>query len=256
MEKKSVSIDSIIEPSDEMRSFVSAEGLQELADSISKCGLINPLTVAAFGSDKYIIIAGVRRFLACKLAGKQVVDVNVASLSGLDSEMLKIHENLYREDVNPVDEGRFYFNLQTKFSLSVQDLSRLTKKSDSYVYSRLSILSSDEKMLSALEAKHISLSIAEELNKISDQQTRHYYLSMAIEQGITLSTARSWRINWEIQSGHRQEPEQPSAAQLQQAGSILYHDSCFCCSVDVPMHQRQIIIVCPTCAKLIKNPPK
>jgi len=239
-----------------MRQFANLENLDELKTSILQCGIINPITIRPLENGQYEIVAGIRRFLAAQSAGLTQIPCVIMNTTDLDSDKIKIHENIFREDINPVDEGKFYSHLQEKYKLTISDLSRLTRKSESYIYERIKILNADEKILAALEAEHIKLSVAEELAKISDEKTRQYYLTLAIEQGITSNTARTWRINWEIEIGLKSPPIMPTTEQKKEIEKAIFTDSCLVCRCAIELHLRRVIVVCPSCHDLILSPPQ
>lgn len=83
------------------RRKVSSEVVHELADSISKVGLLNPITV----DQDYALIAGLHRLEAAKLLGWQEIECNVSSLEGLMAELAEIDENLIRHGLDYIDEG-------------------------------------------------------------------------------------------------------------------------------------------------------
>lgn len=84
------------------RRKVSSEVVHELADSISKVGLLNPITV----DQDYALIAGLHRLEAAKLLGWQEIECNVSSLEGLMAELAEIDENLIRHGLDYIDEGK------------------------------------------------------------------------------------------------------------------------------------------------------
>ncbi len=251
-----LSLDQISVPENEMRQVASLENLEELKNSLGKCGLINPITVKQIKKDKYEIVAGVRRYLAAKALGWTQIKVTILKLTELESDTLKIHENIYREDVNPYDEAIFYQSLITKHGLSQSDIASLVKKSDTYISTRLNLLGTYPEITAAVQAEQINISVALELARISDEQTRKYYLTLAVENGITLNTARTWRTNWEIDSGRKPPPVEPTSEQKKEIQSAIFTDTCAACRNIVQLHERRILIVCPSCHQIIINPPR
>lgn len=250
-----LSMDQILIPENEMRKIANLENLEELTNSVRKYGVINPISVKQIKKDKYEIIAGVRRYLASKAAGKTDIRVTIFDLSELDNDMIKVHENLYREDVNPTDEAVFYSSLIEKHKLTKSEIAKMINKSEAYVTTRLELLSAPPEVAAAVQSEQINISVALELAKISDEQTRKYYLTLAIENGITLNTARTWRTNWEIEAGRRPVPIEPTTQQKSEIQRAIFTDTCAACRNTVQLHERRIIIVCPSCHQIITNPP-
>ena len=107
---------SEIEPNrDQPRKDFDEAALNELADSIKKHGLLQPILVRTKATGGYEIIAGERRYRAAKLAGLEKVPVIIRTISDREAAELALIENLQREDLNPVDEARGYETLINSF---------------------------------------------------------------------------------------------------------------------------------------------
>lgn len=192
-----VSVSDIVFPKDELRTKIYFENLDELARSIRTVGLLNPLTVRTFG-DKYELIAGFRRLKACEIANYAVVPCRVVESDDTRADLQKLHENMFREEVNPVDEGNFFKRLLIKNNWRIVDLSCQIHKSNSYVSRRIQLTEADPLIVGALADGQINLSIADELNKIDDPATRSRLLHYVIKSGATVDTVRMWRVQYEI----------------------------------------------------------
>ena len=190
---KDIAINDVVFPQLEMRSNVSFEGLDELARSIRQVGLLNPITVRPLG-DKFELIAGFRRLKASEIVGKSSITCRVIDSNDDISELQKIHENLFREEVNPLDEGIYFKALIAKHSWKLSDLSVMLHKSQSYVSRRITLTESDPVISEAVKDGQINLSVAEELNKINSEKSRAFYLGHCINHGATVDVVRSWRI--------------------------------------------------------------
>ena len=90
------------------RKHFDAAALQELADSIRENGLIQPVTVRIVGDGSYQLIAGERRFRACKLLGWESIEAKVAEMDDQQAALAGLIENLQREDLDPFEEGGGY----------------------------------------------------------------------------------------------------------------------------------------------------
>ncbi len=100
-----VPISQVESYSGQPRKHFDEESLQELADSITQHGIIQPLTVRKLSSGYYQIIAGERRWRAARLAGLQEVPVIVMEADDRKAAELAMIENLQREDLNPMEEA-------------------------------------------------------------------------------------------------------------------------------------------------------
>ena len=116
------------------------ESLQELADSISQHGIIQPLTVRKLSSGYYQIIAGARRWRAARLAGLQEVPVIVIEADDRKAAELAMIENLQREDLNPMEEAAGFQSLIESYHMTQEEAAQRVGKSRSAVTNALRLL--------------------------------------------------------------------------------------------------------------------
>ena len=116
------------------------ESLQELADSISQHGIIQPLTVRKLSSGYYPIIAGERRWRAARLAGLQEVPVIVIEADDRKAAELAMIENLHREDLNPMEEAAGFQSLIESYHMTQEEAAQRVGKSRSAVTNALRLL--------------------------------------------------------------------------------------------------------------------
>ena len=122
------------------RKYFDEEALQELADSISEHGIIQPLTVRKLSSGYYQIIAGERRWRAARLAGLQEVPVIVMEADDRKAAELAMIENLQREDLNPMEEAAGFQSLIETYHMTQEEAARQVGKSRSAVTNALRLL--------------------------------------------------------------------------------------------------------------------
>ena len=116
------------------------ESLQELADSISQHGIIQPLTVRKLSSGYYQIIAGERRWRAARLAGLQEVPVIVIEADDRKAAELAMIENLQREDLNPMEEAAGFQSVIESYHMTQEEAAQRVGKSRSAVTNALRLL--------------------------------------------------------------------------------------------------------------------
>ena len=111
-----------VEPrQDQPREHFDEERLQDLAASISRHGLIQPVIVRRLDSGDYQIIAGERRWRAARLAGLTEIPVRVLHADDQSVAELALVENLQREDLNPMEEARGYQKLMQDYALTQEE---------------------------------------------------------------------------------------------------------------------------------------
>ena len=115
------------------------EKLEELANSIRKNGVIQPIAVRPNKSDKgkFEIVAGERRWLAAQRAGLHEIPVTILDLSDVESLEVAIVENIQRDDLNPIEEARGYKRLNEEFKYDHESISKLMSRSRSHISNTL-----------------------------------------------------------------------------------------------------------------------
>ena len=140
------------------REVFNADKLEELANSIRKNGIIQPIAVRPNKSEpgKYQIIAGERRWLAAQKAGLHDSPVTILNLSDVESLEVAIVENIQRDDLNPIEEARGYKRLSVEFKYDHESISKLMSKSRSHVSNTLRLLSLPGDVIAMLEEGTLS----------------------------------------------------------------------------------------------------
>jgi ParB family transcriptional regulator, chromosome partitioning protein len=135
------------------REFFNETKLEELANSIKKNGVIQPIAVRPKKSEpgKYEIIAGERRWLAAQKAGLHEIPVSILDLTDVESLEVAIVENVQRDDLNPIEEARGYKRLSQEFKHDHESISKLMSKSRSHISNTLRLLTLPEDIISMLE---------------------------------------------------------------------------------------------------------
>ncbi len=123
------------------------EALQELSDSISEHGIIQPLTVRETGTGYYQIIAGERRWRAARMAGLTEVPAVIIEADDQKATELALIENLQRQDLNPVEEALGYQTLMEQYSMTQEAASQRVGKSRSAVANALRLLNLPDAIL-------------------------------------------------------------------------------------------------------------
>ena len=136
----SVPISQVESYSGQPRKHFDEESLQELADSITEHGIIQPLTVRKLSSGYYQIIAGERRWRAARLAGLQEVPVIVMEADDRKAAELAMIENLQREDLNPMEEAAGFQSLIETYHMTQEEAAQRVGNSRSAVTNALRLL--------------------------------------------------------------------------------------------------------------------
>ncbi len=129
----------VANPYQPRRSF-DADSISELADSIRKYGVIQPITVRKLRGDQYELIAGERRLRACTMAGMLKIPAIVVSLSDNDSAVVALVENIQRENLSFMEEAEAYRNLLCNHGFTQEELAKHLGKTQSSVANKVRLL--------------------------------------------------------------------------------------------------------------------
>lgn len=171
-----------IEPNPKQaRRVFDKEALDELAESIRLHGLLQPIAVTPKEGGFYEIIAGERRWRACKIAGVTEVPVIIKEVSAQNAAELSLIENLQRENLNPVEEARGYKALIEDFGLTQEAAADRVGKSRPAVANLLRILKLPAEVLSLVETGDLSYGHARALIPLSGRLSETELASKARE---------------------------------------------------------------------------
>ncbi len=171
-----------IEPNRQQpRKDFDEDALSELAESIAQHGLIQPIVVKPTTNGRYSIIAGERRWRACRIAGLYEVPVVIKDVEAQELMELALIENLQREDLNAVEEALGYRSLIDAFGLTQEEVASRMGKSRTAVTNALRLLNLSEDELDALRIGSITAGHARALLSVDDTELREKMLELAIK---------------------------------------------------------------------------
>ena len=175
-----------IEPNrDQPRKEFDEQALAELADSISRHGLLQPITVRPTSNLRYQIVAGERRWRASRMAGLETVPVIIRELTDAECAEIALIENLQREDLNPVEEAMGYRSLMDAFGMTQEDVAAAVGKSRPAVANSLRLLGLPEDVLLLVNNGEISAGHGRALLAIKDEAAL-YAAVEAAKKGATV----------------------------------------------------------------------
>ncbi len=162
---------SLVDPkTDQPRKYFDKEALEELASSIKENGLLQPILVREYGEGRYQIIAGERRFRACKLAGMAEIPAIILDKSDKAVAEIALIENIQREDLNPIEEAMAYKSLRTEYDMTQEELSERIGKSRSAIANTLRLLELPEEILLMVASRELSAGHARTLLGVRDPE--------------------------------------------------------------------------------------
>ena len=176
-----------IEPNrDQPRKIFDEDALAELADSIAKHGVIQPLLVRPMPDGSYQLVAGERRWRASRMAGLTEVPVVIKELSDDEAMALALIENLQREDLNAIEEAQGIKALMDTLSLTQDEAAERVGKSRAAVANALRLLKLPDSVIALVSDGKLSPGHARALLGFKDEQDIIETADLIIEKGLTV----------------------------------------------------------------------
>ncbi|MCI7648608.1 MAG: ParB/RepB/Spo0J family partition protein [Oscillospiraceae bacterium] len=176
-----------IEPNrDQPRKIFDEDALAELADSIAKHGVIQPLLVRPMPDGSYQLVAGERRWRASRMAGLSEVPVVIKELSDDEAMALALIENLQREDLNAIEEAQGIKALMDTLSLTQDEAAERVGKSRPAVANALRLLKLPDSVIALVSDGKLSPGHARALLGFKDEQDIIETADLIIEKGLTV----------------------------------------------------------------------
>ena len=173
------------------RQVFQPEALDELADSIRRHGILQPLSVRRVGSS-YELIAGERRLRAAQLAGVTDVPCILMSMDDRESGMVAMVENLQRQDLDFIEEAHGIARLLKDWSMSQEQAARLLGKSQSAIANKLRILKHSDPVLLALRETGLTERHARALLKLRTDEEKLTAIAEITRQGMSVARAEKY----------------------------------------------------------------
>lgn len=187
----SLPIELIFPNPNQPRRHFSPEGLQELADSISQHGILQPLTVRPMGHE-WELIAGERRLRAARLAGLTHVPCIVAEVDNQSSSLLALVENLQRRDLDFLEEALALSKLIETYGLTQEECARQIGKSQSAVANKLRLLHLPSEVLMLLREHNLTERHARALLPLNDPALQLKAARQIAAQEMTVAKAEEY----------------------------------------------------------------
>ena len=178
---------SEIEPNrSQPRKEFDEKALSELAESISKHGLLQPLLVRPLPLGGYQIVAGERRYRACRMAGITEVPVIIRELGDTETMEIALIENLQREDLTPIEEALGYKVLIDEHGFSQEDVAQSVGRSRPAIANSLRLLKLPQSILDLVSDGRISAGHARALLTLEDEKLMQELAEEIIKKDLSV----------------------------------------------------------------------
>jgi ParB family chromosome partitioning protein len=190
---QNISLGDIIANPEQPRKHFDQKSLEELALSIKKYGVIQPILVTPDKNNKYLIVAGERRWKASKIAGLEKIPAVVHKRKDLDQLEIALIENVQRVDLSPLETAISIEKLHHQFNLSYEEIGKTLGKAASTVTNIVRLLNLPENAKQALITNKISEGHARQILALtSNNQQQTYLLNSIIRLGWSVRQAEQF----------------------------------------------------------------
>lgn len=246
-ERREIPLGLLDPPRNPSRVDMDETSLDELTRDIRLKGLLCDLIVARKG-ERYEIVAGHRRSIACGRAGLVAVDCIVYPTYESALVGVQYSENRFRADLSAGEEAMLFSDLlENDCGGDVDRLCEQLGEKRSYVEGRLALFSGDELVFKALLEGEIKIGIATKLNECTDERMRRYFLDACLRGGATVAVVAGWVQDWRRSQAPSSEGDSaPMPAAAPSAVPETNYFRCVCCGgvdnvhlmVPVNVHQH------------------
>ena len=181
-----VPIECVTPNPDQPRTQFKREELQELASSIETHGLLQPILVRKTGDSAYEIIAGERRWQACKMAGIKKIPIHVKEADDDNSLELALIENIQRANLNPIEEAYGYRRLMERRNMTQAEVAQAMSKGRSTVANALRLLELPERAQQLLFEEKITAGHARAILSIPSKEGREKLTQKLVDEKLSV----------------------------------------------------------------------
>lgn len=245
---KKIPLSLVDDPPEAVRTYMNKEALDDLVESIRANGLIQPIVVKP-KNGRFEVVVGHRRLQAHRILEAAEIEAIVKNYDDEQTESTKLHENIFREEVNPVDEALFLARYIKKTNTGLSDLAKMLHRSIEWVAARLDILEYPDYMIEEVHHGRLTLGAARWLSQIQDDKIRREYTRFAVLQGVNIQTARRWA---EL-AKDKKLPETPAHMTEEEAANdddgYLVVAKCAICGENDEMARMESDLLHPACRR-------
>ena len=221
-EKQSLPIDKIVPNQNQPRKYFQPQALEELASSIAKEGVLQPLLVRPLPDGNYQIVAGERRWRASRLANLRTLPVIIKEMSDEQALAIALIENLQREDLNPMEEALGYKDLRDSFGLSQEEIATRVGKSRPAVSNTLRLLQLPLPLQEDIAVGRVTQGHARPLLAVDDEAAALTMREAILTLSPTVREVEAWVNNWKAsgilpgsgEASHSEPSRSPSRSRV------------------------------------------
>jgi len=252
MNIQEIELTRILPPRIQPRLQVDDQGIEELAASIQRHGLLSPLTVTP-DDDGYRLLAGNRRYHALLSLGAETAPCNVIEPNPQLADEITLAENLIRLQLSPVEEAYAFALYLNSTDETQEELADKLGQERTYVTRRLLLLDLDDITLGALQDGLINLSQALILRRIEQPDIRQRFIEHAQNYGANVRVMNHWVTSYEQEQARAQAANDATDVQPQFESPRQTFMACDRCTKPIAYDLLRPVYLCPDCRRLIAS---
>lgn len=234
------------------RLVIDDEEISELAASIGRIGIVNPLMVSGSG-DSYVLVAGHRRLQAAKKLGLLSVPCIVADAEKCVDTEVSFAENLFRKDLSPLELACAVKDCLDKKTMTAEELAAGLGRSTEWIRRMVAMLDWPADVLDAIHAGWLSIAAAHNVALITEDTYRAFLLRNAEESGATARTTAAWLQAWRSMAPAEQAIQAQPVSGESRPTPLVPQAPCICCSQVFRTDELSHVPVCAGCIRAIRN---
>lgn len=212
---------SEIEPNRKQpRQYFDEAAITELADSIRQHGLIQPIVVRPM-EEGYQIVAGERRWRACRMLGMSEVPVVIKEFSDEETAQIALIENIQRQDLNPVEEAAAYRALMDEYGMTQEALSKAVGKSRSAIANSVRLLNLPDEIVEMLKKGKLSAGQAKAIASANSEEDMLEIAKLAADGKITVRGIEKLAAEKSDKEVKEEKPSVPKTAEERSSLSYI-----------------------------------
>jgi len=249
---QSIPISQIGVGKSEDRFSYDEESIADLAHSIRRDGLIEPLIVVKAG-EQYELVAGHRRLMALKYLDRLEAECDVVEYDEEKRRRITFAENFFRQDLSPIELACAISRAYESGEMNVEQLAKGFNKSQDWVKRQLGITQWPTEILAAIHEGAISVAAGANLALIEEPVYRDFLIRQARENGATARATSAWLQAWRnmlpMDAAASTEPLAPGNV----AAPLAPQSPCLCCGVVRRMDGLSFVPICPDCIPRVRR---
>lgn len=215
-----LSVQEVLPSDSQPRQVFDEDGIEELAQSIKKHGILQPIVVRRRGAGRYELVAGERRWRAAQRAGRTHIEAVVTEVADEDTLTLALVENLQRRDLNPIEEAEAYARLHQDLGYSQVKIAEAVGKDRSTVANALRLLRLPEQVRTLVLEGDLNMGHARAVLSLADEDAMAGLAQQAATEGWSVR-----RVEDEVaQQAQQAQPEKKKSAKRRRGESQAERD--------------------------------